>query len=148
MGRAKWRVFRVFGADFYRVQGDMKKKSQRRSARRASGAKSGRRVVFRETVQKIERPVSPLPKDMMEARKNISDLVRGSAVDIVDGLIEKAAQGEVAPARFLFEMVGIYPATEETTSKPEDSLAYTLLQRMGLPPDLDAPGQPPTGNER
>ena len=27
----------------------------------------------------------------------------------------------------------MYPATEETTAKPEDSMAYTLLSRMGLP---------------
>jgi hypothetical protein len=126
----------------------MKKNSQKKSTRRVRGAKSGPRVIYREIVQNVERPVASMPKDMAEARKGISDDVRGAAMDIIAALIEKAEQGEVAPAKYLFEMVGLYPATEETAAKPEDSLAYTLLQRMGLPPDLDAPGQPTTGDEQ
>jgi hypothetical protein len=117
----------------------MKKNGRSRTGRRAvAHGKSGARVVIREIVRKIERPV---PKDMVEARKSISDVVRGSAMDIIVALIQKAEDGELAPAKYLFEMVGLYPPTEETSSKPEDSLAYTLLQRMGLPPELDSPGE-------
>ena len=94
----------------------------------------GRTRVLREIAPKRELPVLPPPKDVFEARKSISDEVRGSSLEIVNGLIRAAAKGEVGPAKYLFEMVGLYPATEETSSKPEDSLAFTLLQRMGLPP--------------
>lgn len=31
--------------------------------------------------------------------------------------------------------VGLYPPTAEAWAKPENSLAYTLLKRMGLPTD-------------
>jgi hypothetical protein len=105
--------------------------------KQARGKAGGQRtkVIVREIVQKIERPVTPPPKDLVEARKGISDVVRVSATSIVAALIEKAEKGEVAPAKYLFEMVGLYPATAETSSKPEDSLAYTLLQRMGLEPE-------------
>jgi hypothetical protein len=49
-------------------------------------------------------------------------------------VIEVAKTGQLASAKYLFEAVGLYPATEETRAKaPEDSLAYTLLRRMGLP---------------
>ena len=109
-----------------------------RAARKQAREKAGgqrTKVIVREIVQKIERPVAPPPKDLVEARKGISDAVRVSAASIVAGLIAKAEKGEAAPARYLFEMVGLYPATVETSSKPEDSLAYTLLQRMGLEPD-------------
>jgi hypothetical protein len=71
--------------------------------------------------------------DFIEARKEISRQVREASIGIVDRLIELAEEGELAPAKYLFEMVGLYPATEETKSKPENSLAYTLLKRMGLP---------------
>jgi hypothetical protein len=98
------------------------------------GGRQRTRLVVREIAQKIERPVMPPPKDLVEARKSISDVVRGAALGIVGALIEKAEDGEVGPAKYLLEMVGLYPATEETASNPEDSLAYTLLQRMGLPP--------------
>jgi len=116
-------------------------RKNRLPANRGSAAAHGqseRRGIVREIVRKIERPA---PRDMVEARKNISDAVRSSAMDIIGALIQKAEDGEVAPAKYLFEMVGLHPATEETTSKPEDSLAYTLLERMGLPPDLDGPGE-------
>ena len=120
----------------------MKRNTQRGSVKRVTSAQSRPRVVVRKIVQTIECPAPPMPKDMVEARKNTSDVVRCSAMEIIDALIQKAKDGEVGPAKYLFEMVGLYPATEETSSKPEDSLAYTLLQRMGLPTELDGPGQP------
>ncbi len=110
-----------------------KRGAGKKRAARGTAGEQRTRVVVREITQKIERPVAP-PKDLMEARKSISDVVRGAAMGIVGALIQEAEQGEVAPAKYLFEMVGLYPATEETASKPEDSLAYTLLQKMGLPP--------------
>jgi hypothetical protein len=104
------------------------------SGKRPAG-KQRMRVVVREIVHKSERTIAPPPKDMVEARKSISDVVRVSAIEIIEGLIGRAKSGEVSPAKYLFEMVGLFPATEETSSKPEDSLAYTLLQRMGLEPE-------------
>jgi hypothetical protein len=119
----------------------MKKNKQRSSTARASRAKSGRRVVVRNIVRNIERPIAPTPKDMAEARKSTSDVVRMSAMGIIAALIKKAEEGEVGPAKYLFEMVGLYPAAEETSPRPEDSLAYTLLQRMGLPTESDVPAE-------
>lgn len=120
----------------------MRKNGQRAAGRKAAAQrKSGPRAIIRHIKQNVERPVPPAPKDMLEARKSISDFVRGSAMGIIDALIQKAEDGEVGPAKYLFEMVGLYPATEETSSKPEDSLAYTLLQRMGLPTELDVPAE-------
>ena len=74
------------------------------------------------------------PIDMVQLRENINNLVGESAKDIATKVIEVAKTGQLASAKYLFEAVGLYPATEETRAKaPEDSLAYTLLRRMGLP---------------
>ena len=80
-------------------------------------------------------PNMPVPVDFVEARKNVATLVRMAANDIAAGLIEQAKSGELAPTKYLFELAGLYPATPETSSKPENSLAYALLKRMGLPTD-------------
>jgi len=81
------------------------------------------------TKKKGEKPV-----DMVRVRENISDLVRASAEGITAEVIKAAMTGQLAPAKYLFEAVGLYPATEETEATPvEGSLAHTLLRRMGLP---------------
>jgi hypothetical protein len=79
-------------------------------------------------------PKSKKPVDMVKVRENINDLVTDSAEDIATEVIKVAKTGQLASAKYLFEVVGLYPATEETKAKPqEDSLALTLLRRMGLP---------------
>ncbi len=74
------------------------------------------------------------PVDIVQARENVANLVRNSAAEIAMGMIEGAKAGQLASAKYLFEVAGLYPATEETeVERTEDSLAYTLLKRMGLP---------------
>ncbi len=74
-------------------------------------------------------------KDIVEVRENINELVKDSAEEIATSVIEVATRtGQLASAKYLFEAVGIYPPTEETTGTPgKGSLAHTLLKRMGLP---------------
>lgn len=75
-------------------------------------------------------------KDVVEVRESINELVMDSAVAIAAGVIEVAKTGQLAPAKYLFEAAGIYPATERTGMRPiETSLAHTLLTRMGVPLD-------------
>ncbi len=42
--------------------------------------------------------------------------------------------------KYLFEMIGLYPAAAQEERQSEDSLARTLLRRLGLPeePMLEA----------
>jgi hypothetical protein len=76
------------------------------------------------------------PADMARVRENINNLVRESAKDIATEVIKVAKTGQLASVRYLFEAVGLYPATEETAADPQvNSLAHTLLKRMGLPID-------------
>lgn len=91
---------------------------------------------IRRTAEKSAKkraPKTKKPVDIARVRENIANLVGGSAELIAARVIKVAKRGQLAPAKYLFEVVGVYPATEETTAKPEDSMAYTLLSRMGLP---------------
>lgn len=74
-------------------------------------------------------------KDIVEVRENINELVKESAEDIATSVIEVATRtGQLASAKYLFEAVGIYPATEQPEARPiETTMAHQLLTRMGLP---------------
>jgi hypothetical protein len=74
-------------------------------------------------------------KDIVEVRENINALVKDSAELIATSVIGVATRtGQLASAKYLFEAIGLYPATEETAPAPvTGSLAHTLLTRMGLP---------------
>ena len=90
----------------------------------------------KNTVNSSEKNVEEPKKapDAVQVRENISKLVRGSAESIAKKVIADAVGGQLASAKYLFEATGLYPPTEETAGIPaEDSLAYTLLRRMGLP---------------
>jgi hypothetical protein len=74
------------------------------------------------------------PVDLAKVRENINKLVGASGEEIAISLIEAAKKGQLATAKYLLEVAALYPPTEETEAKPqEDSLAHTLLRRMGLP---------------
>jgi hypothetical protein len=90
--------------------------------------------VQKETATDTKVPTatdSKVPVDFAEVRRNLATQVGTSAAGIVNGLIEVAKAGQVAPAKYLFELVGLYPATAETMS-PEDSPVYAFLKRVGL----------------
>jgi hypothetical protein len=115
----------------------MKKNDRRKSAARKVARRSYGKTPAQEISSRENMPAAIPPKDLVEARKEIAKRVREASMRIVNRLIELAGEGEVGPAKYLFEMVGLYPVTEEAASKPENSLAYTLLQRMGLPAETD-----------
>lgn len=75
----------------------------------------------------------PLPRDFIEVREKIAALVKDSASEIAFRLIEVAKTGQLAPARYLFEAVGLYPPGADTSSRRKDSLAYRLLKSLGIP---------------
>jgi hypothetical protein len=108
------------------------KDSDKKIGRANEGASTSEIMAKANTEAEVQLTV---PVDLVEARKSIATLVRMSANEIAKGLIEHAKSGELAPTKYLFELVGLYPATPETSSKPENSLAYALLKRMGLPTD-------------
>jgi hypothetical protein len=75
--------------------------------------------------------------DLVEVRKDITNIVGNEAADMAQAVVDEALKGQLAPVRYLFEVAGLYPvAGEAAEARPEeDSLARTLLRRLGLPED-------------
>ena len=72
------------------------------------------------------------PLDLAEVRRQITDLVGSGAVGMVEATMEEAGKGHYLGMKFLFEMIGLYPATSTDDAPAQDSLAATLLRRLGL----------------
>jgi hypothetical protein len=76
------------------------------------------------------------PVDLQVVRQEINDMVGGEAISMVETTIAEVDKGHYGAMKYLFEMIGLYPATEgETPAEGEDVLAKTLLKRLGLPED-------------
>jgi hypothetical protein len=72
------------------------------------------------------------PTSAAQARESVERRVWEAAGEIADGLVEVATEGQLATAKYLFELAGVSPAAQE--GKPqENSLPYVLLKRLGLP---------------
>lgn len=131
-------------------------KSTKRTPRRPTEkpATKLKEMPTKDPAKKDERNDAKKPVDMVQARENVSDLVKEAAADIANGVIKVAKTGQLASAKYLFEAVGLYPATGQMPDMPvEDSLAHTLLRRMGLPlepvvPDDDDVPIVPTSDAR
>jgi len=77
---------------------------------------------------------------MPSVRQKISDVVVKEAMAMVTTTIDQVKEGHFQAMKYLFEMVGLFPATEEK-SVPRESLAGTLLGRLGLLEDAEAQGR-------
>ena len=52
---------------------------------------------------------------------------------MVDATISAVQDGQYAALKYLFEMVGLFPAEISEQSQSQDGLAATLLRTLGLP---------------
>jgi|SRR5579863_2736920 len=71
--------------------------------------------------------------DLAALRQQINDLVGKDALQMVAKTIEQVHNGHYQALKYLFEMIGLYPATTTPQEMPQDSLASTLLQCLGVP---------------
>jgi hypothetical protein len=67
-----------------------------------------------------------------EVRERIANLVKSNAIGMVQKTIELVNVGHYAAMKYLFEMIGLFPAPPLEESPEEDSLARTLLRGLGL----------------
>ena len=71
--------------------------------------------------------------DLAEIRRQINAIVGNGAVGMVETTIDQVGKGHYLGMKYLFEMIGLYPATLSDEAPKEDSLAAILLRRLGLP---------------
>ena len=83
---------------------------------------------------KKKTSASDVHADLSVLRGQITDLVARSAVAMVQQAIDAVnEEGQYQAIKYLFEMIGLYPASAAEGSPIEDSLVKTLLHHLGLP---------------
>ena len=71
--------------------------------------------------------------DLGVVRERITNLVGNGAVRMVETTMKEVDKGHYLAMKYLFEMIGLCPATTPEETLQEDSLARTLLRRLKLP---------------
>jgi len=79
------------------------------------------------------------PVDLGAVRQQITNLIAKNAVEMVETTIEQAAKGHYQAMKYLFEIVGLYPATTPEENPEEESLAAILLRHLRLPVEPSPP---------
>jgi hypothetical protein len=83
-------------------------------------------------------PGKPLEKvDLAVIREQITNVVGNRALEMVEITMEEVNKGHYLAMKYLFEMVGLWPATATEATFEESSLAKTLLQRLRLPEEIN-----------
>src|SRR5438874_8252542 len=96
----------------------------------------GRRTIAREF------PIAP---DIAALRDRITGLVAQNAVAMVQCAIDAVREeGQYQAIKYLFEMVGLYPAVAGSEDVKQDSLAEILLKQI----ELRNEGTPVSGSDR
>jgi len=80
------------------------------------------------------KPAQPLNPDpgLAALRREITDLVTRNAVAMVQHAIDAVNDGQYQAIKYLFEVVGLYPAVGDEHEPEEASLAAIVLQQLGL----------------
>jgi hypothetical protein len=72
-------------------------------------------------------------EELSDLRRKISDLVARNAVPMVQQAIDAVREeGQYQAIKYLFEMIGLYPAIAQEDSESQDPLAQLLLEQLGV----------------
>jgi hypothetical protein len=99
--------------------------------RRMSKAKPQTRTAGSKASSSIRS--APRAMDLAEIRREITDLVASGAVRMVETTMDEVGKGHYLGMKYLFEMIGLYPALPVDDAPTQDSLAAILLGRLGVP---------------
>jgi len=85
--------------------------------------------------KKVRKSKPKKERDAKEVRHECSKLVKEDAREVTVAVIGEAKKGQLGPMKYLFEMANIFPQADDgsQTSAEEESLAETLLNRLGIP---------------
>jgi hypothetical protein len=75
--------------------------------------------------------------DLAIVREQITNLVGNRAIDMVETTMDEVDKGHYLAMKYLFEMIGLCPATTPEGTLKEDSLAQTLMRRLKLPEETN-----------
>jgi hypothetical protein len=95
----------------------------------------------KKTRDETPEPIAPEPAapiEMEALRDEIKNVICAAAVRMVSQTIAQVGDGHSQGMKYLFEMIGLFPATESQETHDEDSLAGMLLRRLGIPEETAA----------
>jgi hypothetical protein len=97
--------------------------------------KKAKSKATKKKVAKKRSPRSRKERNPAAVRNDIAKIVESGAKKITKAVMEQAMHGQLAPAKFLFEMASIYPSSTDGSfsTTDEDCLAQTLMRSLGLP---------------
>lgn len=79
-------------------------------------------------------PATTAPSaDLAAIRRQIAGIVGNGAVKMVETTMAEVGKGHYLGMKYLFEMIGLYPSAATDDVSMQESLAATLLRRLGLP---------------
>ena len=93
------------------------------------------KVTAKTKKSKSKKGSSRKPVDFEVLRGRINNLVGTKAQKLVESAIAEADKGHFPAMKYLFEMIGLYPTDEAEATPVDDSLAKTLLDRLGFRED-------------
>jgi len=104
----------------------IKKKTKRASKAGKSKARA-KKSAKGSSASRTKKQVDPV-----EVRKDIAKIVGSGAKKVAKAVMEEAMKGQLAPAKYMFEVAGVYPPVTdgEQATQEEDCLAKTLLSRL------------------
>ncbi len=102
--------------------------------RKKKRAKSASRTVAKKAKAK-KGPRTKKHVNSAEVRNDIAKIVKSGAKKITKAVMEQAMTGQLAPAKYLFEVAAIYPPASDGSeaSTDEECFAQTLLKRLDIP---------------
>lgn len=71
-------------------------------------------------------------------RPQINAEITSNALAMVRGMIDCAKKGQYQAMKYLFEMIGLYPASADEEGPQDEKLARFLLSRLGIAEDAIA----------
>ena len=106
--------------------------------RKKAKSKSAKDKKSEKTAKKrgtAKRKATKKDRESTDVRSECSKLVKAEATEITAAVIGEGKKGQLGPMKYLFELANIFPTADDgsQTSAREDSLAETLLNRLGIP---------------
>jgi hypothetical protein len=68
--------------------------------------------------------------DLASIRQRITGLVANRAAEMVEATIDSATEGQYAAMRYLFEMIGLFPATMQPEAESENVIPNSLFREL------------------
>ena len=105
-----------------------------------TGLKKAAKKVKRARKKTASKKTKSVPVNIQALRERVRTVVAEKLDDMTEAVADEAAKGHVTQLKYLFEVVGLYPAVEGTSPAPEDSndLAKKLLDSFQFPAPLPA----------